>query len=140
MAVSVGTGNKTVTISFGLYSLNGASLSIANSASRTYSAAGAAGVHLSFATSAAQDITPGNWYFAVLYATGGNSLFSFLRGNQNDDFVFAGTNPIVGAIVRGQQSVSTAGLPAAIATTDIAQEGSNTDNISHAHPYIVITA
>ena len=63
--------SRTQSVSFGLYSLNGNTLSLANSASAvvTYSAASTG--WLSFVTSATQNITPGTWYFAVNVSSSG---------------------------------------------------------------------
>lgn len=68
-----GTTSKTMTISMGLFSLNGATLSAANSASfsNTYNANTT--VWITFATSAAQNISSGTWFVGIARSTAGNS-------------------------------------------------------------------
>lgn len=130
--------SEDLSISFGLYSLTGSTLSLANSASR------ATGLTLnqtmfswlSLATSATQDITPGNWYFGFLSLTTLGSSFSVVvnrafNGNAN--------NP-AGIFVRGYHSVSTSELPASIATSDMVKEFSSTNTNLVEFPYIIISA
>ena len=89
--------NRTITCSLGLYSLTGSSLSIANSLSATSTMANAVARFVSLtATSATQNITPGTWYWGLLFSTGGNANFS-LFGNSS----FAPANAFPGAFIGG---------------------------------------
>ena len=129
--------SEDLSLSFGLYSLNGASLSLANSASRgtALTINQTAMSWLSFATSATQDITPGNWYFAVMSNTSLGESFSLV---QNNGISFS-AGEYGGGFVRGYFSVSTAALPAAIATSDLVKEGLSAAAFSR-YPYILISA
>ena len=107
--------NRTFTVSVGLYSLTGSSLSIANSASLSSSGGSQGAMYFSMTnTSATQNITPGTWYFGVLVSTSGVSQIEFHGGN------LKGTpgNAFPGIFVGGILTVSTAVLPVSIATSD----------------------
>jgi hypothetical protein len=129
--------SEDMSLSFGLYSLNGSTLSLANSASM------ATGLTLNqtmfswrtLATSATQDITPGGWYFAVMSSTSLGGSFSIEMLNRPIDMTHAGYG---GNFARGILSVSTNAMPASIATTDLIKEGANTN--ANRHPYIIISA
>lgn len=136
-----GTTAKTASLSFGLYSLNGATLSLANSASRSTNPAVNVTDWLSMATSAAQNITPGMWYFAFMSSTSSNSLQSvFMNPNLNGS-VEDGV-PYAGPFVRGRYSVTTGAFPASIATSDMRKEGSTGFNTvsDYRHPYVILSA
>lgn len=109
------SADRTVTCSLGLYSLNGSTLSIANSMSATSSMNNAVIRFMSLtATSAAQNITPGTWYFGLIFSTGGNANFS-LFGNSS----FSAENAFPGGFIGGNLTASTDGLPASVATSDV---------------------
>src|SRR3990167_1799342 len=116
-----GVVSENITLSFGLYSLNGSTLSLANSASR----ATALTLNqimfswLSVATSATQDITPGNWYFGLLGAISLGGGFSF--ANVRALSISQGTYG--GPFIRGYYSANTSALTASIATSDMVKEG-----------------
>src|SRR3990167_8630801 len=76
MGMSVtGTGSKTLSVSLGLYSLNGATLSLANSAGFTDSRTTSVGISwMTLATSATQDIF-GEWFFAAVSQSAGTGLY-----------------------------------------------------------------
>lgn len=133
--------NKTISISFGLYSLNGSTLSLANSASASFSlGTGSALSWVTLVTSTTQDITPGNWYFAAMSSTAGDSVFSFIRGGARG-LAVAGEGGVYGGnFVRGYLSVSTSVMPASIATSDLLKEFSNSSVASTSYPYILISA
>ena len=127
------TRSASVSISFGLYSLNGATLSLANSASggTTWEGVQTSTFWMSLATSTTQNITPGAWYFAVnASATGPSILFRFY-GNSS-------INPENAApvLVRGRMTVSTGAMPGSIATNELDITGSDAIR----QPYIIITA
>jgi len=116
---------------FGLYSLNGSTLSLANSAS-TSSSGPVNGVSwISMETSATQNISPGAWYFAFNVSTfSGNANFSFF-GNST-------VNPgnAQPTLVMGRMTVSTNAMPGSIATSNLDITGSD----SIRQPFIIITA
>src|SRR3990167_9127146 len=121
--------SMTHTFNVGLYSLNGATLSMANSISRTFSSSGAGGrgfVSMSDVSSA-QNITPGTWFLGILAFTGGNSGFDF-GGNTSPDTA----NAFPGGFIGGRMTASTAALPASYATADLditGRDAMNTVNI-----------
>jgi hypothetical protein len=133
-----GTTAKTISLYFGLYSLNASTLSLANSASHSSNpaAAGANTSWVTLATSATQDITPGNWYFAFLISTAGTSrvgvMFADNVGGANV------TQSYGGPFVRGYYGTTTNALPASIATSDCVKE--NTSTTVERYPYVVISA
>ena len=137
-----GTTAKTLTISFGLYSLNGSTLSLANSASQTTAPAANQGSWITLVTSATQDITPGNWYLGFIMSTSSNNNMSLLinHNTNNDIMITAGTAG--GIFVRGNYSVTTTAFPASIATSDMSKEPSGLAASSSpmAYPYILISA
>lgn len=138
--LSEGGTAASVTLSFGLYSLNGSTLSLANSASRTFNTNTTGIYWASLATSATQDIAPGNWYFAMMSSTsGGAGNMSFmcnLVGN-----IGAAGNVAGGVFVRGIATVSSSALQASIATSDLKKEqasaGADEETLQ---PYVVISA
>ena len=137
-----GAVSENLTLSLGLYSLNGSTLSLANSAS---AATGltlnqTAFSWLTFATSATQDITPGNWYFAAMSSTSLGGGFSLVK---NAGVVDLASSAHGGIFVRGIMTVSTNAMPASIATSDLYKEGDPSISAAIAgrtHPYILISA
>ena len=103
------------TLKFGLYSMNGSTLSLANSASGTYTQA-ASQSHtswISLATSATQNITPGTWFAGILVLTGGTAANLFARN--------CGSNPgnALPFFRYGRSTASTTDLPISFATSDL---------------------
>lgn len=128
-------GSKTLSLSFGLYSLNGSTLSLANSASFNQTATTTAVSWQTLITSATQDITPGNWYFAFLSKSVGTGNFLQYGGVVGKAI---GIGAHGGAAVRGILTVTDTVLPTSIATSNMQVEGgSNETNI---YPYILISA
>ena len=136
-------GNKAATNSgthsrfwsFGLYSMNNGTLSLANSASVLVTAT----ENMTFtswytmATSATQNITPGAWYFALNATSAGQAINSArLWGNSSLGLV----NAIPGGFVMGRMTVSTTAMPDAIATSELDITGSDAVR----QPYMIITA
>lgn len=124
------SNSGSATIRFGLYSLSGSTLSLANSASAAITM-GNAYSWQSFATSATQNISPGAWYFALMVSSEGASSLSFY-GNSS-------VNPgdaVPGGFLRGRMTASTAAMPASIATSDMDITGSD----AMRQPFILITA
>lgn len=131
-----GAGGGTMSISLGLYSLSGSTLSIANSASN--SIAPSAGISwVSLVTSATQDITPGNWYFLVQTESGG--------ANSNTLFVQAVVSlqsfgPIGGPLIRGVYSTTNA-IAGSFNTSEFNIEGGvAASTFRPRRPYILISA
>lgn len=122
----------SITLSLGLYSMNGSTLSIANSGSLTYTnAAFATSQILAFKNSSvAQNITPGTWYFGVLASLSSITRISF------EGFSINPTNDFPGPFIGGIMTVSTAALPATYATSDLDLAG----NEAVFTPKIILTA
>lgn len=127
-----GTTAKTLSISFGLYSLNGSTLSLANSAFFSSNPAANALSWITLATSATQDITPGTWFFAYIQSTSGNNNMSLMGGGLRSANVGYG-----GPFFRGIYSAATGALPASIATSDMIAEGTT---VQFNQPYVLISA
>ena len=139
-------GNNTISVSFGLYSQTGNTLSLANSASGSSNlTVGTAGVAsqawLTLVTSAGQDITPGNWFFAFMSSSSGAFAGNSILVNTLANVTFS-QGAMGGPFVRGYFSVSTGDLPTSIATSDMLNEGGSTFTTQEhfSHPYIVIGA
>ena len=134
-------GIGTHTISLGLYTLNGSTLTLVNSASGTQVLNGNAVSWVSLVTSVASTITPGQYYFGILVSIGTANSPQILAA----DGGVTATNTMIlggygGAFVRGCLSVSTSGMPASIATTDCIKEGSSSVRPSTVIPYVLISA
>jgi hypothetical protein len=123
------------TFQFGLYSFDGTSLDLVNSASRNFTkATGATGASwISFVTSTTSVIPPGTWYFAFNILTGGVSQASVFSYFANSSVGVVNAEPIM---LRGRMSVSTNAMPAAVATSDLNITGATAVR----QPYIIITA
>lgn len=123
------------TLQFGLYSLNGSTLSLVNSASQDIQHTNSAYSWYTMVTSATQNISPGAWYYGLNFFTGGiatnHSSVSFL-GNSS---INPG-NAIPGGFLVGRMTASTTGMPASIAISDVDITGSD----AMRQPYIIITA
>lgn len=123
----------TRSISFGLYSLTGSTLSLANSASRsvTIDLNGGFVSWLSMITSATQNITPGTWYFGINFSEAGGGGLSVLGNSSINP-----ANAVPGAFLRGRVTASTGAMPASIATSALDITGAD----AMRQPYIIITA
>lgn len=130
-----GTTAKTMTISFGLYSLNGSTLSLANSASTLTSPTANTGLWIILETSATQDITPGSWYFGVVISTSSNSRMSLLYPQFDQSNLVS--QSAAGGFFAGY--ATTNGLPASIATSDFSVPGQSAAP-AYSHPCIIISA
>lgn len=132
VSVTNSTSARTQSFYFGLYSLTGSTLSLANSAATTINVGASASMYSWFtmATSATQNITPGAWYFALNVSTSGAGGLA-LYGNSS---INPG-NAIPGGFLMGHKSNVT-NMPASVATSDFDITGS--DAIKQA--YIIITA
>ena len=123
------------TLQFGLFSLNGSTLSLANSASNTvqHNAESALSWY-SMVTSATQNVSPGPWYFGVNFFTGGiatdHSSASFFC---NTSLNAVNAPPI---LVLGRMTDSTNAMPNSIATSNLDITGFDATR----QPYIIITA
>ena len=132
------TVTKTFSISIGLYSLTGSTLSIANSifGSQTFQYEGGKGGYLSMtSTSATQNITPGNWWLGYLVSTTAQStnLTGSILGQSN---VFNPANAFPGGFIGGAMTASTTALPGSVATSDLDITGAN----AFPQPNIILTA
>src|SRR3990167_2181039 len=118
------------TVQFGLYSLNGSTLSLANSASNSISFSSAVS-WISMVTSATQNISPGAWYFALNFLSSQTSNLSMYANSSINP-----GNAIPGGFLMGRMTASTNAMPASIATSDLDITGSDATR----QPYIIITA
>jgi len=121
----------TRTHSVGLYSLTGSSLSIENSISGSFS--GTFNNPLFFtltATSKAQNITPGTWFFGILVSTGGVSSHAI-----GGDFSNNPENAFPGSFIGGVMTDSTSALPSLMATSNLDITGLDAMFV----PYILIS-
>ena len=132
-----GTTARTISLSFGFYSLTGSTLSLANSASVSSDATNAAFNWMTFATSAAQDITPGDWFLALLGSTSGTSAGMSIV--IHSAFALVMNSSYAGPFFKGWMSASTNALPASIATSDLSKDNQGTAATGF-HPYILISA
>lgn len=116
----------SVTASFGLYSLNaGTALSLANYITNTRTVGSAnLGRYVSLtATSSAQNITPGTWWWGIWLSTASQSTGNtFNLGGQS---VNAGGNAFPGAFIGGRMTESTAALPVSVATSALDVTGAD---------------
>lgn len=136
--ISLTTSSKTATsknhtLQFGLYSLNGSTLSLANSASKNFTLAASNGgiSWISLITSATQNITPGAWYFAFNIRTGGHSALSIYNNSSINP-----ANNVPGGFLMGRVTVSQSVMPGSIATSSLDITGLD----AMRQPYIIITA
>lgn len=106
------TGGPTVTASFGLYSLNGSTLSLANSASNSFNVNNTQ--WRTMVTSATQDITPGNWYLAWMHDDSTGSVAAYCQ-----DYPRATDGGPGGPFFAGSYSVTTTAFPASIDTSEM---------------------
>lgn len=133
-----GTTAKTLSVSFGLFSMNGGTLSLANSASGSVAPTANAISWMTLVTSATMNLSAGNWYTAMMYSTAGNSRISILVR----DRALAGTispNWVTvrpgGQYIYGGGSASTAVMPGSLATSNTAQNSA----VLIRHPYVIIS-
>lgn len=128
---------NSVTLSLGLYSLSGNTLSIANSLSRSYTLTNLNNnYYISLiATSIAQNISAGVWYWGFLFSkstAGGNNKSIILAGGATVNPV----NAFPGIFIGGRMTVSTAALPATYATSDLDVTGNDAMQV----PLIILSS
>lgn len=143
MLLSQGHTSASATISFGLYSNNNSTLSLANSASASFNTDANGAYWLTLNTSAAQDISPGDWYLGFLQISGGNNSITLFIQTARTNAATMDGKPYGGPFFRGWLSASTDGLPSSIATTDLSKEVGSTSNsyLTYSyHPYILISS
>ena len=130
-----GTTAKTATFEVGIYSLNGATLSLWNTASVTVNPTANTTEWVSMGVSTVSDITPGNWWIAHRVITGGNSRvhpWGFLIPS---DF----GNSYPGLAYMGEVDLATnAAMPGSIATNDVTKTGN--ENSTHRWPMIILSS
>lgn len=137
LTVSMTGGTNSLTYSFGLYSLNGSTLSLANSASFSSTFSTSAFQWITFATSTTQDITPGNWYFVLMGSSSGTTSVGLINNNAILNF---GDRGYGGPFFRGKFSATSNALPVSMATSNCFKEGAVVDNVRTFQPYILISA
>lgn len=127
-------GGGSLTLSIGLYSLNGSTLSLANSASQqlTGPSGGSEGYHSIVNTSATQNITPGTWWLGFNISNSNWNNVSYLGGNMT----FGIGNAFPGSFIGGRMTVSSSVLPASVATSDLDITGNDAMFV----PYIILSA
>lgn len=132
--ISGGTGDKTMSLNFALYSLNGSTLSLANSASGTTNPSNSF-EWFTLVTSATQDITPGNWYIGFscgISSATGQAFYVGPRIEQN-----VANNGWAGPFFRGRYTSTAAAFPVSIATSDLQTDGTGN---SAKFPYFLLSA
>lgn len=129
-------------VSFGLYSLNGSTLSLANSASAASDITlnQSARSWLTMITSATQDITPGNWYFAFIHSSASSGSHGYMARNAKHNLGVNDNSAYGGPFFDGYLSVSTGAMPASIATSDMIKDEATANEGITLHPYILITS
>lgn len=130
---SGGTASESITISMGLYSLNGSSLSLSNSGSMSLSLGNASTAiwHDMTTFSATQNVTPGAWWFGFNFSFSQVGLGSIGGATQLDP-----ANAFPGAFTGGRMTVTTSVLPASYATSDLDITGKDANYV----PNIIISA
>lgn len=120
-------------LSVGLYTLNGSTLSLMNSISgtNTFSTANIGRFISLTATSATQNLTPGNYWFGILLSTSnGTSRLSIWGAS-----LPSANNAFPVGFVGGAMTASTNALPTAYSTSDLDTTGIDGLLI----PYILLT-
>ncbi len=130
LVISNSNGTGTVTVQLGLYSMNASTLSLANSASGTYTWSANTKTNLSLVTSAVSNIPPGEWFWGINLLSAGNSSFSVLC---NTSLNLANAQPF---FVFGRATASTSIPPGSIATSVLDITGSDANR----QPYILLNA
>ena len=125
-------------ISLGLYSLNGSTLSLANSISGSTNLTSAGNNTVVFYVSltdvsATQNITPGTWWFGC--------LIQFSMVNATDAFMLGAfarsiNNAFPGGFVAGRMTESTAALPNTVATSNLDITGAD----AFQQPFILLSS
>ncbi len=113
------------TLSFGIYTLTGSTLTITNSGTFSTNVGNNESKWISFALSASQALSPQNYYFGLLasYLVTATSLSSnstrlgFYGATQTRI-----TNNMPGIFIRGKMTVSSSVLPLSVATSDLDTE------------------
>lgn len=131
----------SMTFSFGLYSLNVSTLSLANSASKssTFSSTNTVLQMITMITSATQDITPGDWWFGFMSSTSSGTTAGSFGLAVNSPNQPAGSVAYGGPFERGMFTATTAAFPASINTANMSKEATST-SVPSRHPYILISA
>ena len=130
---SAAASNWSGTVQFGLYSLNGSTLSLANSAGVQLNIATTAYSWISMATSATQNISPGAWYFGLNILTNGAGPHTSASFFGNTSFNPNNAAPV---LIHGRMTASTNAIPGTIATSNLDITGSDAIR----QPYILLTA
>lgn len=127
---------KTAWLSFGLYSLNGVTLSLANSASGSATFTGGGTSYWTATMSnSSYNMTPGIWFFAHLSSSSSDSRVSLFANTGSN---VSHSNAYGGPFFRGWYSATTTVLPASIHTSDMSKEGwGAVSDLSY--PYIMIS-
>ena len=129
-AIQAGGTNKSVSLSVGLYSLNGATLSLANSGLRTFTNSGADGLLSMTSMSVTQNITPGSWFFGLLFSFSGSSNINLFGATK------ATANAFPGSFIGGAMTESTSALLDSYATSNLDITGVGAMLV----PYIIISS
>lgn len=142
LQATVTTSNTySVQFDFGLYSYNGGTLSLANSASFSHSMSSSQATFISWmtmVTSATQNITPGDWWFGIRYGLGNPN-------NNNYGLAVMGNLPGIaappaGIMTHGFSSTSTAALPASVATSGLSKMGNGGNSSGQIEQWYILIA
>jgi len=129
---SAALSNWSGSVQFGLYSLNGSTLSLANSAGIQLNITSTPISWISMVTSATQNISPGGWYFGFNIFTNGVLPHTSASFFGNTSINPGNINP---GFFRGRLTASTNAMPASIATSNMDITGAD----ANSQPYIIIT-
>lgn len=136
VSVNRGGADMSITMSLGLYSLTGSTLSLANSAGNSFGFTADNFSWRTLATSATQDISPGNWYLGFIRVSSGDDAMTVVHSPTFGGLAIVSHG---GLFVRGIHSVSQTVMPSSIATSDLLKEiGGGTS--FYYYPYILISA
>lgn len=131
--------SRSATISFGLYSFTGSTLTLVDSASGLISSSTTSPlIWSSLSISASYNIVPGTWYFAILGSFNPN-VQSAAYYNDALNLAQLGSGLYGGAPIAGGYSTTTAALPASLNVTEILIGAGGNSNAMH-FPYILISA
>jgi len=119
-----GSTAKSLTASFGLYSLTGSTLTLINSASGSVAPVnGAFTSWMSLATSATSNIIEGEYYFAHIISSAGASTVEVPQVAAGAFNVVTGGSTGAASVFHATYSVTTGAFPASVNVTDTVRIG-----------------
>lgn len=139
-AVGTGTGSMSV----GLYTLSGGTLSMVNFATgtTTYSNNNGIGYLPLTSVSATTYLTPGMYYFGINMTTSGGAPMDCVGNSSQSTLSIWWQNPYPGVFQAGSATASTSALPSSVATTDIdvTFEDATGTKKDYGQPYFILSS